>query len=542
MPVAEKDGAIYNYPMSRDGVNLRRNYVDVGPYECMVSQNLIFANGMKARFGQSLLTSEEVVSGKSILGLHRFYKTDGTKQTLAAADTVLKYLSGTSWANAKTGLTADTKLNMVTWGPLNKVYCANGVDVPFSWDGSTAADLADAPATTVQFLPFSDRLLAIYDGDLVWSASYDDTSFEVVASVGVRPNTKLHGMVHHAENRGYTGSGLDATVLLAGANGMYLFYGEDLRTPNLDPTTGAIRYGIYQLGVPVGCSAARTMCWTPKGTMWLGNDRRVWLLPFGEKNQPVPVSDVLMSFHSGMEGLESIPNAQIGNACAVYHNGFYKLTVARSGQATNNAQWWLDINRMFQDETELGWGPWYGPMLGQTISCYALQNGPGDGGVLLGGEGLSYGYVYEMDKRGIYRDIEPTTGAAKELSLAWQSYFNIMAEGSQVSNAYIAKDINALELLILNASGTATLDLDDVGATLQRSVAIPLAGDGPFWGDFYWGDSYLSDSAPARVVVNLASPLKARRLGLTVNHTTANDSFELYDVAVYVIEQRLAFE
>ena len=102
-------------------------------------------------------------------------------------------------------------------------------------------------------------------------------------------------------------------MLLAGTNGMYLFAGTDLRTP---ATTG--NYTIFPLATKIGCNAPRTMQWTPKGTMYLGIDGQVYLLPF-KSSTPVPVGDKIRSNQTGIEGIESIPNGQIQNACDTSH-------------------------------------------------------------------------------------------------------------------------------------------------------------------------------------------------------------------------------
>ena len=119
MPIRDTNTNVFEYPTSRLGVNIGRNIVELNPEECIYSQNLVWKNGMKKRGGQSLVTSEEVETGYKVLGVHRFYKTDGTKQLLAACDTTVKYLNGTSWTNAVTGLTTGLATNMVSWVALN---------------------------------------------------------------------------------------------------------------------------------------------------------------------------------------------------------------------------------------------------------------------------------------------------------------------------------------------------------------------------------------------------------------------------------------
>ena len=101
---------------------------------------------------------------------------------------------------------------------------------------------------------------------------------------------------------------------------MYLFSGNDLRTP---ATTGD--YKIESLATKYGCNAPLTMQWTPAGTIYLGTDKMVYILPF-ESLTPVPVGHKITAEGNQKEdGLESIPAGQLAKASAVYHDGFYKL-------------------------------------------------------------------------------------------------------------------------------------------------------------------------------------------------------------------------
>ncbi len=314
MPDKEPNRAVHKYPLAKRGINMYDNPDDLNPEEAIYTQNCFYRNGMVKRGGSSKVATTAVVAAKKGTGLHKYYYS-GTSQLLASAGTILKYLSAGAWVNAKTGLTDGAQIQMVTW--LDKVFVANGADTPFTWDGTTATDITatSAPASPKQFLPYQDRMLAIQGGDLVWSASFDETAtWGTVANIGVRPDSVLYGMVHHGQTN--TDSGYEAKVLLAGANGMYLFFGDDLRWPY---TTG--NYVIYPLATSVGCNAPRTMIWTPKGTMWLGVDRQIYILSFGS-SVPVPIGHKVQSYTylADIEGIEDTPAGQIENACAVYQD------------------------------------------------------------------------------------------------------------------------------------------------------------------------------------------------------------------------------
>lgn len=555
MPIAEENTQIFDFPMARRGVNLYSSIIELSPEECLKAQNVIWRNGIVKRGGQKKFSSTEVNASDNIVGLHKYYKSNETSQLIAVSDTDIKHGSGGSWTNIDTGQTADLQTLMVTWGALDKVYIANGIDQPIQWDGTTAingaetiitildyadlatnntvvtvtvdgiatactedgvgtppnwfaqtsnnvtaTDLASAlnsisgisasatdavvtviadagtgaieslvsdesdatnitiahiatPRKVIQFLPYQDRLLCIdknRPGEITWSGTYDVTTWETRANVGVRPDTQLFGMSYHSSSN--VNAGYEAKILLAGANGMYLFSASDLRVPF---TTGD--YTIYPLATSVGCNAPRTMVWTPHGTMYLGIDRQVYLLPFNS-NTPVPISDKIRSNRVEIEGIEQIPKAQTKNACATYHDGFYMLSVTKKNETINSNQWWLDVNRLFQDDNKQ-WGPWYGPITGQNISAFFVQSGPGDAGELMAGEAdASTGsFIYQIN------DIDSNADVSSDILVNYKTYFN------NIGNPYFKKDINETELEFLDTSGDLKIQFHDTTRTFNES-------------------------------------------------------------------------
>lgn len=530
MPLNDFATQVVSYPMAHMGVNLHDNILEMNPAECLLAQNCVWENGMVKRDGQALVSSNQVVSSKKILGLHRFYKADGTtSQTLAACDTTVKYLNAGSWTNAVTGLTTGLNTNFTTWGALNKAYICNGTDAMRSWDGSSAATITIADGVPVQALPYQDRLLTIIGGYLTWSASYSDTgaNWEVASNTGVKPDTKLYGMCLHSISN--ESSSFDTKVLLAGANGMYLFFGRDLRVPS---TTGD--YSVYPLALPVGCVSPRTMCWTPAGTMWLGADKQVYLLPFNSVS-PIIVGTKIQSNLQGTIGLKSIPDNQMANACAVYHNGYYKLSVASVNGTTNTIQWWADVKRGMKDERG-NFGPWYGPMLGQSISCFANMNGFGDSGDLLGGESTDKGgYVYTLATSGQYGDINPADASSKAISVAWQTYYN------PLGNPHLRKDVHKIEAELLDVLGTVTVEFHDITGSIKTGDSFGLSGSAIYFDDAYWDEQYWSSSMPTRRVVDISPAIQPRRLSMTIKHSNATDKFEIYALHAEVKEQSGVF-
>lgn len=83
----------------------------------------------------------------AIIGLHRFYKSDGTERTIAAIGTQLKTdINGTA-TNISSGYTDGKRWQFVTFKDI--AIGGNGYDLPIKWDGviSTAGNIDGSRAT-----------------------------------------------------------------------------------------------------------------------------------------------------------------------------------------------------------------------------------------------------------------------------------------------------------------------------------------------------------------------------------------------------------
>ena len=526
MAEIDLEGAVYDYSIPRLGINLNKNMVKLDLEESIQTQNMYWENGLVKRGGTSLFDSNRTSQNHAIHGLHRAYFSDETKYTIAAANIQVEYSSGSGWTLIKTGLTADQEVYFSTIGWADKVYFGNGIDVPQKWNlGDGVNAVSAASATTLQFLGYRDRILAISEGDLTWSDSFDDSNFGSVANIGIRPDTKLNGMILHAVNDG--SDGIDSKVLLAGDNGMYLFSGTDLRWP---ATTGD--YSIFQLGVNSGCTAPRTMVWTPRGSMWLGVDRQIYLLPFNGAT-PIPVGTKLWS-HSDTKGLDSIPAPYLKTCCAVYHDGFYKISIPVTGDTHPTREYWLDINRATTDENG-HFGPWYGPMIGQTISCYVKQGGVGVSGELLGGGAQDCGYVYNLNREGVYGDLEPSASPTTiAIEVMWETRFDSLGDYA------FRKDVHECEFELLNTDSNVTLNFKDMGETLKSNDTLQLLSAAITWGDQNWGTFDWTGYTPIRKRHPISPAIQPRRLSIRMVSQSSDSDFEVYSLHVKAIEQNAA--
>jgi hypothetical protein len=331
-------------------------------------------------------------------------------------------------------------------------------------------------------------------------------------------------MVIHAENN--TSAGYRAKVLLAGANGMYLFQGDDLSTP----VSG---YTIYPLPGSVGCSAPRTMAWTPRGTMWLGIDKQVYLLPF-DSATPVPVGDKITDEQGEVGGLEGIPSGQISKASAVYHDGYYKLSITRSGGSNNTDQWWLDVTAMQRDAD--GVFPWYGPMKGQSIGPQITLNGPNDIGEHYGGEATAKGYVYELSQKDVFTDVNPSDGSSRDFEHKWVTLYNALGETP------FRKAVHEGEIEVKAIEQTINITYRDINETLKTGTTISLDNSGFKWGQLLWGsgDTWNSDR-PGRKMIDITPSIYPRRMSVLLSGSSSND-FVILALRFKSLEQSKDFD
>jgi hypothetical protein len=481
--------------------------------------------------GDTLTTENAATAGTvtvsvkdGINGLHRFYRPDGAKWLMAATGGVVRYLDGKSWTNVKTGFTSGLQTYFADWGATSRVYVANGTDVAWYWTGTATADVATNLTNVRQFLPYQDRLLAIDENGLGWSGSFDDSTWNTPSSTGVRPDPRLVGMINHSITN--SDAGIENQVLLAGSDTMYLFSGT-----NLDTSTG--NYVVYPLAVPTGCNAPRTMVWTPRGSMWLGRDRQIYLLPFNSAT-PIPVGDKLISTQREVNGIEKIPARRLKEACAVYHDGYYILSIAEPGGLNNTTIWWGEVDRGGVDENGF-FGPWYGPMTGMEISCFANLNGFEDLGQLYAGDATK-GYVYEYNQNKTPFDIEQSDGTAKSMTVQYKTPF------MPVGTEGLANDVHLIESEMLDDPGTITIDFFDTIETEKSGSSVTTASGQVTWGDANWGVNNWWGPGIVRKVTPLSPAIQVRHLSLQYNHASATDGFELYASRVESVEQKQPFQ
>ncbi len=529
MPTEGDARTFPEFPIPVGGVNLRSSPLSVREDEAIQLENLISLGGLVRRAGYAKFETDEVTSSSRITGLHKFYKSDSTRQLIVSSGVNIKYHDGATWASISTNRTSDQITRFETWGPLDKVYIANGSDLAIDWSGAVSTTItgSNRPTKPIQFLAYQDRLMYIdkdNPGQIGWSGSFDDTTWESLVNTGVYPDTELFGMIVHSASNASVG--VDSKVLIGGANGMYLFRATDMRTPNI--TTGD--YRLDQLSTKVGCNSPLTMRWTPRGTIYLGSDRQVYLLPFDSLN-PIPVGDNIRSENDAVNGIENIPAAQLPNASAVYHNGFYKLSVANSGSSINNRQWWLDVNRLSLKQEERTFGPWFGPMTGMAFNNMITLDGPGDGGELFAGESdpSTGSFVYQGSFPGIYTD------NTVDIESIWKTFFH------PLSNPAVHKNVHLLDLELLSIGASITIDYWDSVGVKRTSDLLSITTDGTLYGTVNYGVENYSGSSPSRHRFSVDPVIHTRFLQLVLKNTGSTE-LEFYKLMVQSDEDVEGFE
>ncbi len=254
------------------------------------------------------------------------------------------------------------------------------------------------------------------------------------------------------------------------------------------------------------------------------------MLPFGT-NTAIRIGDKIISNDSNVEGIEGIPSGQIANACAVYHDGFYKLSYASAGMSYNDRQFWLDINNIRQDEDGF-WGPWYGPMIGMNVSCFFNQAGPGDSGDLLGGEANSAtgGFVYDLDKAGTFGD------SGSSIDCMWKTFL------FDFQTPHLMKTCHEIEFEFLDTSAGFTVDLYNPSYSILATETFTISSEQAYYNeDFYNVDFYYGENL-ARELVEINPSAQFRRLSLLLSHGSASDDFQIYSVGVKALEEGMGFE
>ena len=506
-----RNGYIFPYRLATGGVDLYNDLTAVASHRSPKTKNCYYRGGMISRLGMSKLTSTEVDDSKAITALHRFYFSSNSKQLLAASGTTVKKFDGVStWDDISTGLTDGAQVTMYTWGPKDAVYIANGNEAPYKWNGTTKTTLSAFPGTTKQFIAILDRLIWIDATNptfIQYSKPFDDTAVEAAQNALKVPGPGIiHGLAYHGL---ITDVGFAYKTIIAKGSSIWILTANDLTPASLDARLDIISEN-------VGCEAWRTIQSTPIGTLLLGTDRQVYLITIDMKL--LLVGSLIRSNRTEVKGVEQIPSGQMDKPFAVYHDGFYKLFFPATSGTYNTLQYWLDISRFGQDRDGF-WGPWYGPMQGQVISHAVVQNGPGDNGNIVGGEGnaATGSFVYQLN------NTNADVGTA--INYLYQTNFD------PHKRVQFNKIIPEIDLEVAAVDGTLNVSFFDTIGAQSTGDQVSLASTAVYWDEQFWDDFFWTAAGtPVRQLIVPDDKLVARYLSIVFDFSSTNEQFELYSI------------
>src|SRR5215831_896374 len=160
----------------------------------------------------------------------------------------------------------------------------------------------------------------------------------------------------------------------------WLFQGDLVGDPNAT---------LVQVSGQIGCPSDRTIAATRAGVMFAGKYSVYLLRPATQEPQDVgwPIEPAL----------RAVPAALRAACWAVYHRGFYKLSLVPPGGTVPTQQWWLDLRRGLGDPPS-----WWGPHTVQPYTAATVaRNHPSEDDRMWGVMG-SPGQVLLLDQAGRY--------------------------------------------------------------------------------------------------------------------------------------------
>jgi hypothetical protein len=343
--------------LPRFGVHDTPDVGQLRPGFARETKNCFFRGGLRMRHGYHKNVPTALVAATPIRALKCIVNSVTGAQWHADGGGTWAYTTGAgNWITVTSGLSVNPAW-FSYWSATGKLYRTNGLDVVRAWNGSTVTTVPALPPTTKLTIPYRDRLLftdILNPGLIRWTTpSYVDTDITSTAQ-GIRLVGGSHITALAPHTLAGTQEGINAMIFVATGSSCALLSGTNLN-PGPDLNTR-----LDHISDTIGTYSPWTVVSTPVGTFFLGSDHQVYLLPYGS-SQLRPVGQMIR------EALKAVPLANLTNASACYHDGFYKLGIGAS--TGSGDQFWLDVENLRQDENG-HYTPWYGPMqhaIGLTI-------------------------------------------------------------------------------------------------------------------------------------------------------------------------------
>ena len=470
------------------------------------------------RLGSAKYNATAISSASAIDNMLRAWSSDGVKALLVAATLgandqihIGDDLAGTfTQVTGGSSLPAGAKWFFKNWPLLGKAYAASGdgtvpiqiIATPFTTKADMTIGAGATDARYGQFLEvFFSRLVSaktptnpnyIYYFNVAVDDTIGSTQFWRIAE----PVTALAKNTYGSES-----NSLREQLVAWGSGSMWVV--------SADPSSGTI-----EEVAKIGCLSPKTAVNTPFGLVFLGVEpgglRNVFMID-ADPHLPRRIGNLITP------ALQNIPAAQLINATATFHNGFYKLSVATGGGATNTEQYWADFMPMLLNRPgEEAVPEWYGPMMNLALKSFVVFDGPGDSGQLRGGDNTA-GTVWKLNETATFNDGgtlidgEIHTKSFNEGDPLRQKIWNGFTFG------FLQEDTGVLSVLAVVDAGRT-----QVAKTLSWTASGSLWDSAVFDTDLWGGEAFTED------VVNLDTRLVGRILQLQLRHALETD-FQLRD-------------
>lgn len=259
-----------------------------------------------------------------------------------------------------------------------------------------------------------------------------------------------------------------------------------------------------------GTLSPHTIVNTPYGLLGLGYDSTtdfvVFIIPFGQA-KPLIISNPIRE-------MEALPMAYRQYACAEYYKGFYIVSFVPQNGTTPTKQWWCDLRRFSTDYRARNYGVgWWGPMVGQCIGAYAIQEDVPDANEFFGADGNG-GYINRLWQESTYSDngtdwtaIFETRSMDSRDPISMKT-FHAMMVGVRTNSAE-----NLDVTLNCNEGETSKTDIISVGSAGTVVGDTTLVGDSTLVG---------GDATSSEALLSGDGPLFGNRLSVTCEYTGGN--------------------
>lgn len=480
------------------GVNLLNDPRDLAENQAQWMQGWYAVPGrVRPMLGGEIFNATPIAGGVPVVSTHRLQFLNGNRYKVVGVNNGT-YVSddGAGTFSEMTGpaLAADLT-SQVTFR--DKWFGANGTSdlIQVSTDAATRADLAVTGAgvsRTGSALGVYDARLWIANGqEIYYSNTFDETVF-------LSTSLLFLNFLAGEEALGFARVGIVDPK--TDRFGVFLLITNVTAYVIAGAGTTASPYRLDPIGGGGGVSAG-SIAGGRRGAFWLGKDQDNVGVYWYSPGQGVRLASKYIESE-----LNQIPVGQLANACAAIHQGKYKLFITPSGGTTNSESWWLDVDRLYEDEAG-NVGPWFGPRKNMPVRSVAVQDGPGDDGALIAGDTLA-GTVYTLETG--FTD-PGGVAIAREL---WSREDS--GETDQIKTFFRAG------IEILSENGTANLDVFIDGA-FWKTIQLVLSPSGDLYDSAEFDEATFA--AEAAYVVKGKVGRRGHRISLKFRYNLTADVY-----------------